>query len=132
MANLSAEKNDSRQEGALVDVALAAVKVYKGANLNINTAGFAKGAGDTASEVFTGVAIETVDNSAGSAGALSVRAWTKGVFSMACTGADQTWVGKDVYAVDDNVVALAATTTNDVLVGRVVQFVSATEVRVKI
>ena len=39
---------------------------------------------------------------------------------------------RDVYAVDDNLVALAATTTNDVKVGRVVGFVSATEVRVKI
>jgi hypothetical protein len=130
MADLTAAKDDSRQNGELVAVALAAVKVFKGANINFNTSGYAKKAADTASEVFAGVAVETVDNSAGAAGDKVVRVWRRGVSSMACSGATQAWVGQKVYAVDDNVVALAATTTNDVLVGTVVGFVSATEVRV--
>lgn len=132
MANLTADKADERQEGVLVDVALGAVKVFKGSNLNYNASGFAVKSSDTASEAFAGVAMETVDNSAGTAGDKYVRVWKEGVFSMTASGATQAWVGQNVCAVDDNVVALAATTTNDVIVGRVVGFISATEVRVKI
>lgn len=133
MANLTASRPDGRQEGVLVDVTLAAAtKVFAGSNLNCNAAGFVKKASDTTGESFAGVAMETIDNTTGAAGDKYVRVWKEGVFSMNCTGASQAWVGSDVYAVDDNLVALAATTTNDVRVGRVVQFVSATEVRVKI
>src|SRR5690349_7533417 len=119
MTNLTASRPDQRQEGILVDVALSNVKVFKGSNLNYNSSGYAKKASDTSGEIFAGVAMETIDNSAGSAGDLSVRVWKEGVFSMVCSGASQAWVGQDVYAVDDNVVALAATTTNDVRVGKV-------------
>lgn len=132
MANLTAERDDQRQEGILDDVQMAAVKIYKGANVNINTSGFAKGSSDTASEVFAGVAMETRDNSAGAAGDQYLRVWKEGIFSMDCSGATQAWVGQDVYVVDDHTVALAGTTTNDVKAGRVVNFVSDTEVRVKI
>lgn len=132
MANLITARPDQRQEGILVDIPLAAAtKVFAGSNVNTNSAGFGKKASDTAAEVFAGVAMETVDN-AGAAGDKPVRVWKEGVFSMNCASATQAWVGQLVHSVDDNLVALAATTTNDVVVGRVVQFVSATEVRVKI
>jgi hypothetical protein len=132
MANLTASRHDQRQDGILIDVALAAsTKVFAGSNVNFNTSGYAKKAADTASEVFAGVAMETVDNT-GANGDKVVRVWREGLISMACASATQAWVGQLVHAVDDNLVALAATTTNDVVVGRVVQFVSATEVRVKI
>ncbi|KUM39010.1 hypothetical protein [Arthrobacter sp. EpRS71] len=132
MANLTASKADERQEGVLIDVALAAVKLFKGSNVSFNAAGYAKGSSDTTGEAFAGVSLETVDNSAGAAGDKYVRIWREGVSSMGCVSATQAWVGQDVYAVDDNLVALAATTTNDVKVGKCVGFVSATEVRVKI
>lgn len=132
MANLTVDKDDKRQEGVLVEAYLAAsTKVFKGSNVAVDTSGYAVKAADTASFAFAGVAMETVDNT-GSAGDKYVRLWKEGVFSMNCASATQAWVGQDVYAVDDNLVALAATTTNDVRVGRVVEFVSATEVRVKI
>ena len=131
MANLTASRPDSRQEGILIDVNLApATKVFKGSNVNFGATGLGKKASDTASEVFAGVAMETKDST--NADEPYVRVWTEGVFSMNCTGATAAWEGKDVFAVDDNVVALAATTTADVRVGKVVQYVSATEVRVKI
>jgi hypothetical protein len=132
MTNLTAPRPDQRQEGVLVEVYLAAAtKVFQGSNLNINAAGYGKKAADTAGESFGGVVMETIDNT-GAAGDAYARVWKEGVFSMNCAGATQAWVGQDVFAVDDNLVALAATTTNDVRVGRVVGFVSATEVRVKI
>lgn len=133
MTNLTASRPDQRQNGELVDVVLAATtKVFKGSNVNYNAAGLAKKASDTTGESFAGVAIETKDSSGSKDSDKYVRVWKEGVFSMNCTGATQAWVGQDVFAVDDNVVALGATTTNDVRVGRVVQFVSSTEVRVKI
>lgn len=132
MANLTASRADQRQNGELVDIPLAAAtKVFAGSNVNYNVAGLGKKAADVASEIFAGVAMETIDNT-GAAGAKSVRVWKEGVFSMNCASATQAWVGQKVHSVDDNLVALAATTTNDVVVGTVVQFVSATEVRVKI
>jgi len=131
MSNLTASRPDQRQEGILVDVTLAATtEIFKGSNVNYSAAGLAKKASDTTAEVFAGVAME-YKNSA-NADDTFVRVWKEGVFSMNCASATQAWVGLDVYSVDDNLVALAATTTNDVRVGRVVQFVSATEVRVKI
>jgi len=132
MSNLTAAKEDKRQNGQLVEVALSNVKVYKGSNISLKATGYAAGSGDTASEKYAGVAYETVDNSGGSAGDKGVRVYMTGAFSMGCTGADITWVGKAVYAVDDNIVALAATTTNDIQVGTVVKLVSATEVIVRV
>ncbi|WP_127886375.1 hypothetical protein [Rathayibacter festucae] len=133
MANLTAPRPDQRQEGILVDVDLApSTKVFAGSIVNTNAAGFAKKGSDTAGEKFAGVAMETKDSAGTQDVDKYVRVWKEGVFSFPCTGATQAWVQQDVFAVDDNVVALAATTTNDVRVGQVVKFVSATEVRVKI
>lgn len=132
MANLTEPHNDGRQEGQLIDVDLAAVEIVKGSNVAFNTAGYATKAADTASFVFAGVAMEGKDNSSGAVGDDYVRVWKEGVFDMNCASATQAWVGQDVFAVDDNLVALAATTTNDVRVGTVVKFNSATSVRVKI
>lgn len=133
MANLTASRHDQRQEGILVDITLAAsTKVFAGSNVNVNSSGLAKKASDTAGEVFAGVAVETKDSTLANADQKWVRVYKEGVFSMNCASATQAWVGQKVHSVDDNLVALAATTTNDVVVGTVVQFVSATEVRVKI
>jgi hypothetical protein len=41
-------------------------------------------------------------------------------------------VGKNVTILDDNTASIAATTTNDVLLGKVTEYVSATQVWVEI
>lgn len=127
MSDLTQARADERQEGVLVDVALAAVKVFKGAILTFNSAGYAD-VGDP-SEAFAGVALETVDNSAGAAGALSVRVWREGVVELNTTAATQASVGKEVYVTDDNTVTTTAATTL-VPIGVIVGYVSATKVRV--
>jgi predicted RecA/RadA family phage recombinase len=133
MSNLTVDKADGRQEGVLFEAPIAAsTKIFKGSNVAYNTAGYAVKGADTASFAFAGVAMETIDNSAGAAGDRNVRCWREGIFDMNCASATQAWVGQLVYLVDDNLVALAATTTNDVPVGKVVWFTSATSVRVKI
>ncbi|TFC63721.1 hypothetical protein E3O62_02520 [Cryobacterium sp. TMT2-15-1] len=129
MANLTASRPDQQKDGILLDVDLApATKVFSGSIVSTNAAGFAKKGADVAGEKFAGVAMETADSNI--AAQSYVRVWREGSFSFPIVGATQAAVGKPVYAVDDNVVGL--TTTNLVLVGTVVKFVSATEVRVKI
>lgn len=131
MANLTGPREDLWQVGDLPSVPMAAVKLYKGALVAFNTAGYATLAADTASFTFGGIAYETVDNSGGAAGAVEVRIKRRGVVELNFSGtAAQANVGLPVYMVDDNTVALAATTTNDVLVGRIVRFVSTSKVRV--
>lgn len=133
MANLTAAREDNRQDGILVAVPMSAVKLWKGSTVANNTAGFAAKAADTSGFSLAGVAFETVDNSAGANGDLNIRVWRKGVFEFNFSGtAVQANVGLLVYMVDDNLVGLAATTTNDVPVGRIVQFVSASKVRVEL
>lgn len=133
MSNLTADRDALRQDGILISMPLAAVKVFKGSLLAVNTTGYATKAADTSGFFLAGVAYEQVDNSGGSAGDKNVRVERKGVFEFNFSGtASQATVGSSVYMVDDNTVALAATTTNDVLVGRVVQFVTASKVRVEL
>lgn len=133
MSNLTADRDALRQDGVLISMPLAAVKVFKGSLLANNASGYVTKAADTANFTLAGIAYEQVDNNAGAAGDKSVRVERKGVFELNFSGrATQATVGLPVYMVDDNTVALAATTTNDVLVGRVVSFVSATKVRVEL
>lgn len=133
MANATAARDDKQSQGDVVTHKLAAIKAYAGTLLCVNTSGFATNAADTASFVLAGVAADTVDNSAGAAGDKKIDVYTEGTFEFTFSGtATQATVGQSVYAVDNQTVALAATTTNDVLVGKVVEFVNASTVRVKI
>ena len=133
MANATAARDDKQSQGDVVSYALGAQKVYAGTLITINTSGFAVKGADTASFVFAGVAADTVDNSAGAAGDKNIDCYTEGTFEFGFSGtATQASVGADVYVVDDSTVAVAATTTNDVRVGKVVEFINASTVRVKI
>ncbi len=135
MAALSADKARSIKMGpGLEQRHPCAVDVfYKGAMININAAGFAVPASDTTAETFAGLCLEQVDNSGGSAGDKTVLVLS-GITLRCSTAADlaQTTVGVDVTVLNDNDVSIAATTSNDVLVGRCVKYVSATEVDVYI
>ena len=133
MADVTAAREDLRQDGILTLYKMNNVTLYKGTLASLDADGYLKKASDTAGEKFVGVVFETVDNSTGSDGDASARVWQTGTFEFAFSGtATQADVGKAVYAVDNNTVALAATTTNDVPVGFITEFVSASKVRVAI
>lgn len=134
MANQTAHRDYKRQDGKSIAYKAAAVgPLYIGSLIALNAAGYAKKAADTAAEKFVGVLRYAVDNSAGAAGDKDAIVWAEGAVELAFSGtATIADVGKQVYAVDDQTVALAATTTNDVLVGRITEVVSAGVVRVKI
>ncbi len=133
---LSADKEVLKSVGDLSsDILLEdSVTVYKGAMVVVETAGgnqgYAKPATDAANLTFIGVAYEQGDNASGADGAVGVRCELEGIYEFKKTSAAQTDVGKTAYAVDDETVA--TTTTNSVKVGKIVEYIDSTHVRVKI
>jgi hypothetical protein len=61
----------------------AAVKIYRGSGVVLDTAGNAKEPGATANEITVGVAQAEADNSSGLAGAITVKVKQHGVFGFA-------------------------------------------------
>lgn len=132
MTALSADKQRKHKEPYLqsLDVALTTT-IYKGSIVMVvEGTGYAVPGADTASGKTMGVCTEGVDNSAGADGDKTVQVRYGKVHSFTASGADITWMGKNVYIVDDTTVALVGTTTNDVLVGKVMEVISTTEVSV--
>lgn len=123
----------SKGEGGVIEFAMAAaVRVYRNAIVGIAVAsGLARGATASATpDVRAGIAREEVDNSAGAAGAKTVEVYTEGEYLLTGSGFAQADVGVVVYASDDQTVT--KTSTNNVLLGRITRFVSATQVWVKL
>lgn len=99
----------------------------------VDANGLAQMAADTAGLIHLGYALETADNSAGAASAISVKVIPNPLDryrEFNASSALQAWVGDLVSFVDDNTVALPATTTNDICAGRVVKLISASKVLV--
>lgn len=98
----------------------AATKIFAGTLAGIDSAGRAVPASDTAGLKVGGLAQETVDNSAGAAGALSINL-KKGVFKFdnsATAAIDADDVDKVCYVEDDHTVA--ESTVNSVVAGIVI------------
>lgn len=130
---IKTKNNPSRAKGP---VASGAIHIYKGALLNWSATGYLELAADTASEVFAGVALEELNQATGGsdgdnevnfipAGSGEWVKMTTGTISRAN-------VGDKVYANGDDQVDLAATTTNDVEVGVIREYISTTSAYVQI
>ncbi len=132
MPALTTEYDALDKEGFLIAYPVGAnVRIYKGALVSVRTDGFAYPArSGTATDQFVGVAIETVDNIGGAAGAKSVRVQKEGTFVYNGTGFSQASVGQAFYAADDNTLTTSA--TNNQLVGYGVEYISATKLRIRI
>lgn len=104
-------------------VALGAIQFFKNAICSFNSSGFLKLGGDTAGETFAGIAANELNQASGGANGdnelLLITSGSSRVVLLAFTGVVQADLGADVFIVDDGSVALAATTTNDVRVGKV-------------
>lgn len=101
--------------------AIAADIIYQGSAVGENGAGYSRPL--VAGDVFQGFALESCDNSAGSAGDKRVKARTRGrvvlpITSIALTANDRP----PVYASDDNTFTLTASTNS--LIGYVSRWVS--------
>ena len=134
MADIAARKaSTDRQDGLVYPFKVGVEKIYEGALVAVNAAGFAVNGGDDASAVVVGIADETIDNSGGSAGDKEIKVRRSGVFTfVAGWSAAQADVNTLVYAVDNQTVDLVGATTNDLLVGRVLEVLSSSKVRVDI
>ncbi len=87
---------------------MAATKIYAGTIVMLNAAGNATSGATATGQISDGVAMETVDNSAGAAGALKIRV-EKGVFpfenSASTDAITKAEIGDDCYIVDNQTVA---------------------------
>lgn len=103
------------------DLVAGAIHVYESALLNRDASGNLKISGDTASELFAGIAMEEVDQaSTASAGDNQVGIISAGsgrLVKMKLTGVTKAQIGLSAYAKADDEVQLVGDATNDVLVG---------------
>lgn len=98
-------------------VAAGAV-IHAGGMIAVNATGFLVMASNAAGLQKTkamGVAFDSVDNTGGANGDVSVRVWTEGVFAFENSGANpvvQATVGDDVNVEDDQTVSILGTLLN--------------------
>ena len=133
MAATTTAREAKRKDGQLIAYPMADVKIPKGALVNIDAAGYATNAADSVDHTFAGVAYETVDNSAGSAGDLEIRVETSGTFVFVDGGGNgaQTDVGIEFH-ISDNQTVTDAATINDIVAGVAVESIDANTVRIRI
>lgn len=128
MTALAKDRATPYREGVEVEYPVAgSVKIYAGSLVCANAAGYATPATDTSGLRFAGVALEQVDNSDGADGDKNVRVRRHGVFEFDADSITQAMVGDPMYAVDDHTFDDAAGPTNDIKVGILVKYGSATK-----
>lgn len=126
MAALTADRETSAKDVQHKWYPVAAVKIYKGSIVALNTSGYVVPASDTANLRVVGVAVEFVDNSGGAAGDKKVRVERGRAFKFAASSITQAMVGDIMYIVDDQTFD-DGLGTNVIKAGRLVEFVSTTE-----
>jgi len=130
MANLTEAVQRVEKEGRLVSMPVkAAISLFKGALVKVGANGYLTKQSAEVGAVHAGVAYEDCDNSAGANGDLSCRVETGRAFYMAGAGFTVADLGENVFASDDNTVSTTQA-SNEFLVGKIIEFVSATEVLV--
>lgn len=129
---LSADRDTVMKAGDLRAYPVKAnVKIYKGALLMIDSDGYLTLAASDATAVFAGVAYEAKDNTGGANGDVSCRVLQDSKqHQLPGAGFTQADVGKLVYATDDEIVALTQAVGDEVAVGKIDEFISATKVGV--
>jgi hypothetical protein len=101
--------------------------VYEGAMVGENGSGYARPL--VAGDRFLGHCIEKVDNTGGSAGAKTVQYYTGRYRLRVSLAVDITDVSQPVYASDDDVLTMVATSNS--YVGVVTKYISSTECEVE-
>jgi predicted RecA/RadA family phage recombinase len=125
MSALTRDRATPYREGIEIEYPVAAnTKIYAGSLVCISAEGYAVPAADTSGYRFAGVALEQVDNTDGGK---SVRVRRTGVFEFDAVSISQDMVGAAMYASDDHTFDDAEGPTNDVKVGLLVKYVSATK-----
>lgn len=126
MANLTKDRTNfvTKGVGKIQSYPMSAAKIFKGSLVMI-VAGFAAKGADTAGAKVVGIAMETVDNTAGAAGDLSIKVEADIIVEMNASSIAAANVGAKMFVVDDNTVD-ETSPANNVVVGTLIEFVSAT------
>jgi hypothetical protein len=131
MAALSADKELSFRGEPSITLYKAGVDIlYKGSFIMIDATGYAVAGADTASCRYVGICVEQCDNSGGSAGDIEVKVETGAMgreAKVALTSVDQADVGTHLVISDDQTLADLGSATNDVIAGKLIEYISATE-----
>lgn len=121
-----------RQKGDRANLPVAAsTTIYEGTLVFSTATGYADDDTGSGANRFAGIAETGADNSAGSAGDKTVELLSEGVFELVGSGFSQADVGRNCYA-SDNYTVVVAQTASTVPIGRIVEYVSSTKVRVKL
>lgn len=109
-------------------------EIFAGTLVTLDTDGQARAGADTEGFTFVGVAREGVDNTAGADGDKTVEVEQDGAFLLTGSGFSAASVGQDVYLIDDATIGLAnhASVDEYIKVGTIIEYVSATQVWVKV
>lgn len=102
----------------------ASITIPKGALVIADANGLADNAADTASTVVLGIAAETVTSAA--SGSYWIQVEYDAAWLFAATSITQAMVGTNMVIVTNNDVDDAAGATNDIVVGKLIEFVSTT------
>jgi hypothetical protein len=106
----------------------ASVQIFQGSCCCVDSNGNAQLAGDQVGYVYAGIAeFEGANNSSGTAGAISVMLNDAMQVHVGGSGFTQASVGLIAYWISDCQVQTAST-TNSIIAGKIVQFISSTEV----
>jgi hypothetical protein len=132
MPALSQPYEAHEREGLIVAYPVKAnARIWKGALVCVDNTGYLVPASDTANLRFVGVAFESVDNTGGASGAKRCRVVKRGTFVYNRIGSfTQADIGTTARAVTDNEVA--KTSTNNIVVGTVVELLDGNRVRLRI
>jgi len=132
MPALSQPYETHEREGLIVAYPVKAnARIWKGALVCVDSTGYLVPASDTANLRFVGVAFESVDNTGGANGAKRCRVVKRGTFVYNRIGSfTQADIGTTARAVTDNEVA--KTSTNNIVVGTVVELLDGNRVRIRI
>lgn len=134
MSATTTPRETLKKAGDIVAYGVGAVLILKGTLVVIRSDGYLyplRAPATSQSDVFAGVAFETVDNSAGVAGAKLCRVEKTGAFNFAKASAAQTDIGLVAFYGADNQ-TVSATTTNAILVGYATQLVDSATLKIRI
>src|SRR3990167_989616 len=102
----------------------ASQTIYKGAIVHMNSSGLAIPASDTAAQVVVGIAAETMISAA--TGNFWIQVEYDREYLFAASSITQAMVGTNMVRSEENTVDDIAGATNDIVVGKLTEFVSTT------
>jgi hypothetical protein len=128
MTALATDRDTRKKPGILGEGLVAsAKKIYGGALVAFNAAGYITPGDDAANLIFAGVAKDRYDNSDGSNGDIKAVFEREGLHLVNLeTALAQANIGDQVYLVDDQTVDLAANVTHNIFCGVLVELVTTT------